>query len=153
MVLSRQLLSVTTALALGACLGWTLAAQEAKPAKNWKDRAEYDLADAANKAAAKERIAALDKWKQQYPATEYADEREDIYLITFSELGDCRRASEKSLDILKTRPNHERSIAVVLGCVYAFTPPQPADLDNAEKLASLMTLNFQEFEDVSFRAA
>src|SRR5437016_13656770 len=89
MVLSKQLLSLTTALALGACMGWTLAAQDKagdKPAKNWKDRAEYDLADAANKAAAKERIAALDKWKQQYPTTEYADEREDMYLITYSEL-------------------------------------------------------------------
>lgn len=133
-MLSTKLFSVT-ALALGISLGWTLAAQDAKPAKNWKDRAEFDMFDAANKSAAKDRVAALDKWKQAYAASEFADEREDIYLITYSELGDCRKAFDKSVDILKTRQNHERATAVVLGCLLAINPVQPADLDNAEKVA------------------
>jgi len=134
--LSRKLLPVVAALGLGLSLGWTLAAQDAKPAKNWKDRAEFDMADAANKAAAKDRVALLDKWKAAYPQTEYADERQDIYLATYRELNDCRHAFDTSLDILKTRPKHEFSIAVVLGCLYAFNPPQPADMDAAVRVAS-----------------
>jgi hypothetical protein len=129
---------------LGVGLGWTLAAQDAKPQKNWKDRAEYDMADAANKAAAKDRLALLDKWKAGYAQTEFADEREDLYLITYSELGDCRRAFDKSVEIQKARPKHERSIAVVIGCVQTFNPPSAADYDNALRIAKFALDNIND---------
>lgn len=132
-VLTNAMFPVAAALAVGAGLGWTLAAQEAKPAKNWKDRAEYDLFEAANKAAAKDRAALLDKWKQGYPQSEYADERLELYLFTYRDLADCRRAFDTSVEISRTRPNHEFSVAVVLGCALQFQ--QPADLDNADRIA------------------
>ena len=136
--LSNKWLPVVAALGLGLTFGWTLAAQEAKPAKNWKDRAEFDLADAANKAAAKDRVALIDKWKAGYAQSEYADERMDMYLLTYRELNDCRKAFDTSVEILKTRPNHEFSTAIVLGCLYAFNPPQPADLDTRVLVTSLV---------------
>lgn len=134
-VLMKNLFPVVTALALGAGVGWTLAAQDAKPAKNWKDRTEYDLADAANKAAPKDRLPLLEKWKAYTPTTEWLDEREDLYLITHIQLNDCRKAFDASIDILKRRQNHERATVVVLGCLPAFNPPQPADYDNGERIA------------------
>lgn len=139
----KNLLSVTTALAMCVGLGWTVAAQEAKQEKKWKDQAEYDIFMAANKAATpKDRLPLLDKWKQQYPQSEYGEEGQDLYLITYRDLGDCRRAFDASLNIFKSRPNHEFGIAVVLGCIYAFTPtPQPADLDAAERVAQRTLAN------------
>jgi hypothetical protein len=138
---SKKVLPVVAALGLGLSLGWTLAAQDAKPAKNWKDRAEYDMADAANKAAAKDRVALIEKWKTAYPATEYADERMDLYLMTYRELNDCRKAFDTSLEILKTRPNNEFSTAIVLGCLYTFNPPSAADMDAAERVATAALAN------------
>jgi hypothetical protein len=134
-IMLKRIAAVIPALAIGVGLGWTLAAQDAKPAKNWKDRAEYDLYAAINKAEAKERLPLLDKWKSTYPQSEYAPERDEIYLITYLQMNNCRAGFDTSAEILKTRPNHQRSIDVILGCVYTFNPPQPADLDTAQRVA------------------
>jgi len=140
----KRIIAVIPALALGIGLGWTLAAQDAKPAKNWKDRAEFDMYEAATKADAKARIPLLDKWKSSYAQTEYNDERQEIYLITYIQLSQCRGATDMSSEILKTRPNHARSIEVILGCVYTFMPPQPADLDTAERTAAYALAHLDE---------
>lgn len=145
-MLPKKILSVLTGLALGVSLGWMVAAQEAhaQEAKKqeWKDRAEYDMADAANKAAdAKARLPLIEKWEKGYPQSDFSDLRQDLYLITYSQLGDCRKAFDKSLEILKSRPNQERANAVVLSCLTVLTPAQPADLDNAEKVAQYVLQN------------
>src|SRR2546423_11786531 len=128
----KQIVAVIPALVLGIGLGWTLAAQDAKPEKKWKDQAEYDAYVAVTKADAKARVPLLDKWKAGYAQSEYSEQRQDIYLITYLQLNQCRGAVDTSVDILKTRPNHARSIEVILACVYTFMPPQPADLDTRQ---------------------
>ena len=111
-----------------------LAAQDKKP--EWKDRAEYDLFDAAQKDAnATTRLATLDKWKGAYAQSDYANVRQDMYLITYQQLNNGRQAFDTSVDILKTRPNDVRALSAVVGYIYTFNPPQPADLDTAEKAA------------------
>src|SRR2546422_384280 len=106
----KRIVAVIPALALGLGLGWTLGAQDAKPAKEWKDRAEYDMYEAVTKADAKARLPLLDKWKAAYPQTAYSDERQEIYLISYLQLNQCRGGFDTSTEILKTRPNHARSM-------------------------------------------
>jgi len=142
--LAAAIPALALVLGLGLGLGWTLAAQTAPPAKNWKDRAEYDMADAANKAEPKDRIPLLDKWKTAYPTTEYAEERQEIYLITYLQMNNCRGGLDSSVDTLKTRPNHARSIETILACVYTFMPPQPPDLDTADKTATYALAHLDE---------
>src|SRR5262249_6893049 len=89
----------------------------------------------------KARLPLLDKWSQGYPQSEFGDNRQEIYLITYSQLGDCRKAFDASASILKTRPNHERSVAVILGCVQSFMPPSAADYDTADKTATYALAN------------
>src|SRR5712692_3242048 len=133
----KRLVAVVPALALGVGIGWTLAAQQAPPAKNWKDQAEYDMANAASKQTdAKARLPLIDKWKQAYPQTEYSDERQDMYLETYRVLGQCRGAFDAASEILKTRPNHEFSMQIIVGCARQFNPLQPADQDVAERVAT-----------------
>jgi hypothetical protein len=113
---------------------FSLAAQDKKP--EWKDRAEYDLYEAAGKDAnATTRLATLDKWKAGYAASDYLNLRQDMYLITYQQLNQGRQAFDVSQEILKTRPNDVRSLSAVVGYVQTFMPPQPADLDAAERVA------------------
>jgi hypothetical protein len=110
--------------------------------RNWKDRAEYDLFDAAQKDAnATTRLATLDKWKAGYAASEYGSVRQDMYLITYQQLNQARPAFDMAQEILKTRPNDIRALAAVVGYVKGFMPPQPADLDAAEKTARYILAN------------
>lgn len=115
-------------------IAFGLAAQDKKP--EWKDRAEYDLFDAAQKDAnATTRLATLEKWKAGYAQSDYANVRQDMYLITYQQLNQGRQAFDMSVEILKTRPNDVRALSAIVGYIYTFNPPQPADLDTAEKAA------------------
>jgi tetratricopeptide (TPR) repeat protein len=61
-------------------------AQDA-PAKNWKDRAEYDLYEAATKATdGNKALEALNQWKQKYPETDYKEERAGLVMMTYQKL-------------------------------------------------------------------
>ncbi len=125
----------------------------AKPGeKNWKDRAEYDLYSEIIKpdATPAARLQNLDKWKAGYPASEYADNRLKIYLITYQQLNNHRAAFDTATEILKTDPNDAASIQEILGFVRALMPQQAnatlsaqnkADLDTAEKVARGLLAN------------
>jgi tetratricopeptide (TPR) repeat protein len=115
----------------------------AAPAKNWKDNAEYELAKAAldEKDPAK-KLADLDKWKAGYPATEYIDDRQNMYLVTYQALKDARHAFDVALDILKAHPNDYQALIATITNVTQIKPaPTPSDLDVAEKNASLFLDN------------
>jgi len=123
--------------------------EAAKPAgPQFKDNAEFQLADGANKENdPAKRLALLQQWKDKYPATEWVDTRQDMFLVTYSQLGQsdaanpkwARQEFDQALDILKTRPNHVRAIYATVTRVLAIKPaPTPADLDIAEKNANLI---------------
>ncbi len=64
--------------AVAACIALSLApslaAQDKK--KEWKDRSEYDLCESVTKSTdPKDWLATFEKWKQQYPQTDFADVR------------------------------------------------------------------------------
>ncbi len=124
----------------------------AKPEKNWKDRAEYDLYSEIIKpdATPAARLQNLDKWKSGYPTSEYGDQRLKIYLITYQQMNNHRAAFDTATEILKTDPNDAASIQEILGFVRALMPQQPnaplsaqnkADLDAAEKVARSLLAN------------
>jgi hypothetical protein len=125
----------------------------AKPAeKQWKDRAEYDLYSEIIKpdATPAARLQNLDKWKSAYPTSEYADQRQKIYLITYQQMNNHRAAFDTAAEILKTDPNDAASVQEILGFVRALMPQKAdvalsaqnkADLDTAEKVARALLTN------------
>jgi hypothetical protein len=124
---------------------------QAQAAKNWKDRAEYDLYDAITKDAnAATRLASLDKWKSAYPQSDYADTRLKAYLFTYAQMNNHRAAFDAAAEILKTDPNDQASIQEILGFVRTLMPQQAnaalsaqnkADLETAEKTARYLLAN------------
>ena len=152
MTLIYRTLTTITAVGIGLALGWGLGtqqihAQDAKaPQKAFKGadggREEYALYDAFTKATdAKGRLAALDKWKQAFAQSDFADEREEQYLFVYQSSNMNRQAFDKALEILKTRPNHFYSLRAIVSMVQTLMPPQPADLDAAERTAKYLQAN------------
>ena len=124
---------------------------QAPAAKNWKDRAEYDLYDSITKEQMPAaRLASLEKWKSGYPASDYADVRLKAYLITYQQMMNHRAAFDTATEILKTDPTDQASIQEQLGFLRALMPAQAtaalnaqnkADLDTAEKTARYLLTN------------
>ena len=128
---------------LGLSLGWGLAAQEAKPdsAKNWKGQEEYILFQAYQKADAKGKIEALDKWKAAFQTSDFAEEREEQYLFVYQQSNMVRQAFDKAAEILKTRPNHFYSLSAIERLVYTLPARTAADLDTAERVSKYLLDN------------
>jgi tetratricopeptide (TPR) repeat protein len=138
-VSNNRVVTVVTALALGLCIGWTLAAQTTE--KKWKSQEEFDLATAADKAAPQAKIAALDKWKQQYAQSDYADVRDNMYLLAYQGLNNFQKAIDTAADILKARPNDFLALNAIEGAIYQVNPQTPADLDIGEKTSKYVLDN------------
>jgi hypothetical protein len=137
--LKKRILMIVTALGVGLGLGWVVAAQEA-PAKAWKGKEggqeEYGLAQAADKAGdPQSRLKALDEWKNRFPDTDFWEIREDYYLVTYSQLSDCRKSFDQAVEIRKRRAKHFLSLNSILTCIYQFNPPGNPDLGTAEQAA------------------
>jgi len=142
---------VASALALAPT---RLSAQNATPAaqqsqKNWKDRAEYDLYETIAKSSDPNVwLATLDKWKAQYPQSDYDDIRRQAYLTAYRQLNRPREALNAAADVLKDNPNNLAALSAIVGYVYTVVPPNQqtltpqtsADLDAAE-MASVRILH------------
>jgi len=139
--LKNRVVALVTAAVLGLSIGWTLGAQD-KAEKKWKSQEEYDLANQAGKAGAPaERLQILDKWKQGYAQSDYSDVRDYLYVVTYQQMNNCRKAVDTSAEILKTKPNNFTALQAIGGCIYLMNPPQPADLDTAEKASRYLLDN------------
>lgn len=143
--LKRIFMMVPTLLA-GLCLGWVLVAQQA-PTRTWKGqnggREEYDLYDKAAKATdAKQRLVALDEWKNKFPDTDFWGLREEFYLATYQQLSDCRKAFDTAVQIRQKRPKHLLALNAILTCVYPLNPagqaPNAADLTATEEASKFI---------------
>jgi tetratricopeptide (TPR) repeat protein len=140
---------IVTLIVMAAAAAGLLA--QAPAAKNWKDRAEYDLYDSITKEAMPAaRLASLDKWKSGYPQSDYADVRLKAYLITYQQMNNHRAAFDTATEILKADPTDQASIQEILGFLRALMPTQAnaalsaqnrSDLDTAEKTARYLLAN------------
>jgi len=144
--MKNSILKLITSVGLGLSIGWVLAAQEPKPAdtakKDWKGQEEYNLFQAFQKADPKGKIEALDKWKAAFPASDFAQEREEQYLFVYQQTNMNREAFDKAAEILKTRPNHFYSLSAIERLIYTLPPPpKPADLDTAERVSKYLLDN------------
>jgi hypothetical protein len=142
----------TVAAAVLAALALNLAAQDKtqEKKKEWKDRAEYDLYEAAAKTSDPNVwLSTLDKWKAQYPQSDYADVRRQMYLTTYRQLNRPREAFNAALEVLMDNPNQLAALSAIVGYIYPLVPPNQqqltpqmsADLDATEKAATRILNN------------
>jgi hypothetical protein len=117
----------------------------AAPVFNWKDNNEFVEADAASKEAdPAKRLALLDKWKKDYPATDPAIlvVRQNMFLAAYVQTNLARQAFDEAVNILKDRPKDFSALQAVLQMATQIKPaPTSADLDTGERVANLFIDN------------
>lgn len=109
------------------------AQQPAAGAKNWKDRAEYDLyVKISQTTDPKARLELLNTWQDKYPQTDYSQERTQYFLVTLSQLAASdptqqQKLIDKSVEILKTDPQNFRAsyFITLYGPSIGKTSPSP----------------------------
>jgi hypothetical protein len=122
-----------------------------------QNQQEFDDASAAqNEKDLTKRLAALDKWKKDFPTTPLVDARHAFYLETYYGLKMYRQTFDEAQEILKDHPADTFSAtayADALQSVMQIKPaPSPADLDTGEKNALAVLDNAAIFAPGSKRA-
>jgi hypothetical protein len=126
-----------TIIAAFTALGLVVIAPAQDKKKEWKDRAEYDLVESIPKTQDPNQwLAALDKWKQQYPQTDFLDIRHKLYLDAYRQLNKPRAAFDAGAEVLKDNPNDLVALSAILQFVYPLVPPNTQQL-TAEQTADL----------------
>jgi tetratricopeptide (TPR) repeat protein len=97
-------------LSLPGILSPTLSAQEAA-AKNWKDRAEYDLFISIQKETdPAKRLELLNQWQDKYPQTDYNKERFQFFVATTAAAGQPQKTLDYAKQLLKIDPKDFTSL-------------------------------------------
>jgi tetratricopeptide (TPR) repeat protein len=134
------LLSATTVV--GAALVSSMTAQDAKKKPDWKDPAEYDLYKPITQTQdPKIWLDSLDKWTKQYPQSELAEVRRQLYLETYRELNRPREAFNAAVEVLRDNPNSLFALSTIVGLIYQLMPVAPADLDMAQRATTNILAN------------
>jgi hypothetical protein len=129
-------------LGLGAAWGQT--PQPKKP--EWKDRAEYDLEQSAEKEQdSKKKLDLLNQWQKDYPNTDFKMLRLDQYLATYRALQDGAKALDTAQEMLKEDPKYINALFWTCLLVVSSKDTSPAKLDLGEKAANTLLANIEEF--------
>ncbi len=109
--------------------------------KNWKDLAEYDLYSAVvGSGTPASHLEYLDKWKSQYPQSDYAGTRLKMYLLTYQQMNNHRGAFDTAAEILKTDPNDLQSLREIVDHGLQLVPRQLNSQLSAENKSDLNTI-------------
>jgi hypothetical protein len=140
-LLKRSAATVMVGAALVSSLMASLEAQDRKK-PDWKDPAEYDLYKPITQTQdPKLWLDTLDKWTKQYPQSELADTRRQLYLETYRQLGRTRDAFNAAVEVLRDNPNNLFALSTIAGSIYQLTPASPSDLDIAERATTTILAN------------
>ncbi len=114
------------------------------PQKNWKDRAEYDLFDAITKDTnAKTKLEKLQQWEKGYPSTDYAKERQMLFLTTYVALNQPQQAVGIAKQILADDPKNFSALYYIMFFTRPLggNSPTPEVLDQGNKAAQAIVDN------------
>lgn len=142
-------MSVSAAVAVCLTFGVFPSAALAQPStqapqKNWKDRAEYDLYESITKETSPaKRLELLNSWKDKYPASDFSDARQQLFMSTYAQIGKAGDALAAAGNILSRDPNNLPALSSALTAIFAIqNPPPTADqLATAEKAANPVLSN------------
>jgi tetratricopeptide (TPR) repeat protein len=111
----------------------------AKAEPQWKDRAEYDLADAiAKDTNPQTKLEKLNEWKAKYPATDFLAIRQRNFLRAYADARRVEEALNTAKEILATDPNDFYGIYYTAfeTPLLAGTKPTEDQLSAAEKASN-----------------
>ena len=95
------------------------------------------------------RIALLNSWKEKYPTSDYALQRQDIYCQTYAAMNQPAKVLEAGKEALQIDPKDLTVLFLMAQNVLGLTKPTPDDLDAGEKAANGLLSNLDSFFDTS----
>ncbi len=139
-MLDRVLKASLAILVVGAVGLVSLHAQA--PAKQWKDRGEYDLFDSISKEQdLNKRLALLGSWKQKYPASDYSSERSQFLLDAYARLNQPDKVIETAGEAIQADPKNLQALALAMVNVQRLPKPTPEQLGIGEQAANGLLAN------------
>ena len=133
------IVAVATLLAIPALWGQA-------PQKNWKDRGEYDLYDSITKeAGAAKKLELLNAWKEKYPATDFKQERLQLYLTTYQALNQPAKMVETAQEMLANDPKDLQALYWIAFLTPSLGKNTEDVLQPGEKAASGLLSNLDTF--------
>ena len=107
-------------LVLGSCLAFSLWGVPQPQKKKPRSRREYDLFNNVLKAAdSAAKLLLLDQWSEEYPETDYLEERGKFYVEAYFKSGQVWKAVNVARQVLRVKPDHFQS-AFVLAALAPF---------------------------------
>ncbi len=123
-------------VAMVALVGHYCPATSQTPQKNWKDRPEYDLYESITRESAPaKKLELLNTWNERYPASDFADVRQQEYLTVYSQLGQSADVLTVASDMLAKNPNHIQALSSALAAVFSIPSPSSDQLATGERAA------------------
>ena len=137
-MLVKQIAKIAVAGVLASLLG-NVAWGQAEKKKEWKDRAEYDLFEAARTSVATDPNKALESlstWKQKYAATDYDEERMLLFVQTYQKLGQAPKMYEAAQELWQKYPKNIQGPFWLTSLTVSMNDPQK--YDTGEKAAKAL---------------
>lgn len=138
-MLVKRTLKIAVVGVLASLLGSVAWGQEKK--KEWKDRAEYDLFEAARTAVAADpnkALETLNNWKQKYATTDYEEERLLMYVQTYQKLGQAPKMYEAAQELMQKYPKNIQGPFWLTSLTVSMNDTSPQKLDMGEKAAKAL---------------
>jgi tetratricopeptide (TPR) repeat protein len=111
--------------------------QPGQPAGTWKDRAEYDVVQAALKETdPKKKLELLNQWKEKYPNTDFKEMRLEAYLDAYQGLKDPAQLLASAKELLALNPKNLKGLYWVNLLAVSMNQTSPEMLDLADKSAN-----------------
>jgi len=145
-MLVSRLFNAIAASVTAAFLVMPAWAQQPPPAKNWKDRGEYDLYVSITKEAdPSKQLALLDSWKQKYPQTDYAPERYQFYISVYQKLNQAPKIIETAKEMIAADPKAFQGLYWISFLTPGMNDNSPAALEAGEKAGNGLIAVLDDF--------
>jgi hypothetical protein len=125
---------VIAVIALGSLATLAVVAQDQK--KQWKDRAEYDLFDSANKEQnANTKLQILNNWKQKYPASDFKVDRQETIMTTYQAMGNAKEMLNAAKELVSLDAKSVKGLYWINLLTVSLQDKSPEALDAGDSAA------------------
>ena len=104
--------------------------------KQWKDRAEYDLFDSANKEQnANTKLQILNNWKQKYPASDFKVDRQETIMTTYQAMGNAKEMLNAAKELVSLDAKNVKGLYWINLLTVSLQDKSPEALDAGDSAA------------------
>jgi tetratricopeptide (TPR) repeat protein len=112
-----------------------------------KDQGEYDIYNAVSKETdPNKQLQLLQKWKEQYPDSEFKENRAAMVAQDYAALGKPAEAIKAAQDVLASNPKNLTALVTIVNNAIRVNPPTPDSLSAGEAAANTLLTNLDSMK-------